>query len=180
MNDTAIAFLDIETSGLDPVIHEPIEVAYILEPEGKVINVSLDFNVKGADPEALKVNGYGHREFAPQVESNSIFAGLLVKDLKDRIIIGNNVQFDMNFLREFLRRHDLAPTWRHSVVDLKAIAGGVLGIEPPWHIDTLCEKLGATPPGLEQHTALGDTIWNREFYQACYRFAKRGEGFATT
>lgn len=172
------AFLDIETSGLDPVVHEPIEVAYLLEPEGRVVNVSLDFNFKTAEPKALEVNGYGKREFAPSAD-NAEFAVQLSKDLHDRAIIGNNVQFDMNFLREFLRRHAMIPTWRHSVIDLKAIAGGVLGIEPPWHIDTLCEKLGADPPGANQHTALGDAIWNREFYQACYRFAARRDASDT-
>lgn len=168
------AFLDIETSGLNPVLHEPIEVAYILEPDEVTVGVSLPFHEDTADPMALEVNGYGKRPFLPMMDSFT-FAKKLHGDLRDRIIVGNNVQFDMNFLREFLSRVSplLLPTWQHHVVDLKAIAGGALGLEPPWKTNELCELLSVDPPGKEAHTALGDARWNLMFYKGIYSYLNR-------
>lgn len=164
------AFLDIETTGLDPVVHDALEVAYILEPEGEIVNVSLPFVQENADPKALEINGWGKRPFAPFMPPKG-FALKLQHDLKDRIIIGNNVQFDMGFLREFLRKQGVGgPTWYYNVVDIKAIAGGACGKLPPWDTAELCELIGTDPPDATVvHTALGDTVWNRDFYRAIYR-----------
>lgn len=168
------AFLDIETTGLDPQQHAVIEVGYILEDsdsgeEYARREVSLEFDPTYADPKALEVNGWGKREFAPVMEKPR-FAQLLHLDLTDVEVIGNNVQFDMMFLSTFLKEHGLQPSWRYHVVDLKAIAGGALGLKPPWKTDDLCAQLKTATPGDRAHTAMGDAEWNREFFHAIYAF----------
>lgn len=163
------AFLNIETSGLEPH-HEPIEVAYIIEDAdtGEELTrqlVTLAFDHESADPKALEINGWGKREFTPVVDP-WWFAKVLEQDLKDVEVIGNNVQFDMQFLDRFLRRHGYKPSWRYHVVDVKAIAGAVLGQRPPWSSEELCEALGMPA---QAHTALGDAEWNRELFHAAYK-----------
>lgn len=169
------AFLDIETSGLEPH-HEPIEVAYILEDgdSGEEILrqlVTLPFDMEAADAKALEINGWGVREFTPTVDP-SWFAHVLHDQLKEVEVVGNNVQFDMIFLARFLQRHGLKPSWHHHVVDVKAIAGAVLGLKPPWNSEMLCEEMGIDMPTPEElHTAMGDAEWNKRLFHCAYAYA---------
>lgn len=164
------AFLDIETSGLDPIKHEPIEVAYLIyenEEHSYTRNLSLPFNIHEGEPKALEVNGFGKREFPPMWDLR-FFAGTLQTDLENTWIIGNNVQFDMGFLVEVLRKFHRVPTWKYHLIDVKAVAAGKLNMKPPWSTDKMCAKLGIDVPGVRAHTALGDAEWNRDVWEAIY------------
>jgi hypothetical protein len=143
------AFLDIETTGLDPLVNEPLEVAYILMPEAITVHYSLSVDLDRASEVALQVNGYGIRSFPDPWKAFYAWKRL-EQDLKDRVIIGNNVRFDLEFLVEFMRRTDpergYHTPWQHHPVDVKALVGGALQLAPPWHTETIEERLGVRPP----------------------------------
>lgn len=170
-----LAFLDLETSGLDPMVHDIMEVGLIMRrvpppPDGWTeteIEFSLPFDPTKATPRALEVNGWGRRQFAP-LQDIIWAAEFLHTVLEDWLIVGNNVQFDVAFLRELLRKHGLTPSWNHRLVELKPLAGGALGLAPPWSTDDLCRRLGVDPPDEDAHTALGDARWNKRFYDSLH------------
>lgn len=173
------AFLDIETSGLDPFEHEIIEVAYLLERAdvlgARTVQFSLLFDHSKAETMALEVNGWGTREFAPLIKDHREAAAKLAFDLKDAIIVGNAVHFDTEFITHFIRRYapalDSRP-WDHRLVDLKSLAAGRIRIDPAeLNSDAIGRHFGVPLPR-DAHSALADARWNRELYHAMGLFHK--------
>ena len=118
-----LAFVDVETTGLDCAQHRVIEVAVLrVDSEGVGQDCAkpwvfrfrpspTDLNL--ADPESLKVNGYepGHPDWRGAPECGSpeaqdqwaTVAGLLL----DAGLVGHNVRFDRGFLWHELVRHEV-------------------------------------------------------------------------
>jgi DNA polymerase III epsilon subunit-like protein len=168
------AFLDIETTGLDPVKNEPLEIAYILMPHRHEHSFTIVPQPERVGPVAMRVNGWGKRAFAPTV-SPDMACGLILEHLTRRIVIGNNVQFDLSFLSHLLRRRGYNPIpWHYNPVDLKAMWGGMVGEAPPWDTSKIEDDLDIERRDLEapEHTALGDARWNFAVYNAIMRHHK--------
>ncbi len=165
---TELVFLDIETTGLDPFYHEVIEVGMIIADldgtESSRIAFSMPFNQFRADAKALEVNGYGVREFAPFMEQDE-GAKEVARATDGRIVVGNNVQFDLIFLRFHLKRHGLEPMWHYAPIELKSLIAGVMNLAPPWSTSMLTDRLGVPMPK-DRHSALVDAQWNRDAYAA--------------
>jgi DNA polymerase-3 subunit epsilon len=109
-----VLFFDTETTGTDPKRHDVIQVAGIVEIDGKVreefcFNVQ-PFNYGNISQEALDINGKTIKELrtfpAPQdvyVKIMKIFSRHIDKyDPRDKFIpAGQNVAFDIEFMRQF-------------------------------------------------------------------------------
>jgi DNA polymerase III epsilon subunit-like protein len=109
LKDRPLAFIDTETTGLDPRLQEVIEVAVLTErPDGtldewctKVKPVRLET----ADPYALRINGYtAHPELWTTAPTFAEIASELTSRLDGTILVGHNVGFDLDFLQEGLIR----------------------------------------------------------------------------
>ena len=101
-----IHFIDTETTGLDAVRHEIIEIAIITEyGDGEIRRWHTKIkpvSIETADPIALEVNGYSEEdwEFAPTFKD----VYLTIQDkLREGVIVGHNVSFDMEFIREAMK-----------------------------------------------------------------------------
>ena len=84
-------------------------------------------------------------------------------------IVGANPAFDAAFMGNFLRSHGHAPTWHHHLVDVAALAAGLLACcsempRPPWRTADLADQLGIVCPPELRHTALGDADWALGIY----------------
>src|ERR1044072_4603431 len=112
-------FLDIETTGTNPDIHEMIEVGYVTAA-GAEVGFSLPFDEAVADPEALEVNGWGKREFAPVITYKAAIERLS-RDLKDAYVVGQQIHFDMGFMREFFKAMHVEPVWNFRSVELSSL-----------------------------------------------------------
>lgn len=173
------AFLDIETTGLDPVKHQILEVAIILDPEPLAIlhpdpeytlHFSLAINPVRASHKALKVNRYEERAFdLKQIEVDPDDAArALVKALSDRVVVGNNTQFDMRFIENFLRQQgaDDPTPWHYHLIDVKALVAGMCRLGPaPWLTGKIADAIGVPVPE-DAHAAMADAAWNKQVYQA--------------
>lgn len=166
-----MAFLDIETSGLDLQVHEPIEVAWkIYDPEAEQpiqrefeVVLGIEFNEEAADPRALEINGWGKRRFPLPLHRHEA-AERIERGLKGVTLVGNGIHFDAQFLEAFLARHGQSRSWNHRLVDLKDLAAGRLGVAP--HListETLTRHFRLHDNAA--HTALGDVLWNFELYK---------------
>lgn len=171
------AFVDIETTGLDPDVHDILEVGVVLEePETQLeeVHFSLAVDLRAATPEALKVNKAVERKRElEKLRMNPQHAALTLSHVLDGVVfIGNNPQFDAAFLRGFLRSRGLEPTWQYHLVDVKALAGMALGLKPPWKTERLLESLGLNTT--VEHTALADAHMARDIFYAAYKHRQLG------
>jgi DNA polymerase III epsilon subunit-like protein len=176
MSRSDLVFLDIETTGLDPTRHEVWEIA-IIEADSDAMHHWL-MNVQAlskADPGALRVNKYYERifkltareqNFSVQTKSFSL-AIQVATLLLNKTIIGNNPSFDATFLDAFLRSQGVVPAWNHSLVCVKSLVGGKLGLKPPYDTKKIAEAIGVPLPK-DAHTARADATWVRDVYHKLY------------
>ncbi|WP_435246394.1 3'-5' exonuclease [Streptomyces sp. NRRL F-5630] len=186
-----LAFVDTETTGLDPFLHEAWEIAVIVR-EGDGPDVEHTFRIRPdlslADPEALKINRYMERVTAPGWEwEDRLLAALGLYPLLDSaIMIGSNPAFDAEMLAHLLGRYYEKPKpWHYRTVDIATLAAGrkygmvdvaqQVGakaypsdeIRIPFSSRDLSRWVGVEPPGDGvAHTALGDARWARDVWDA--------------
>lgn len=200
-----LAFIDTETTGLDPDQHEIWEVALILrDSEGiEVERVwQLPVDLGKADPMALKIGRWYERRWpwpaypppyaiirdetdakrmAAAVEAREQFvvprelmhewAALFAELTHGAHLVGAVISFDEERLRRLLRRHHACPTWHYHLVDVEALAAGLIArsdgfAHPPWNSEHLSRAVGVEPDEFDRHTALGDARWAMAIYDA--------------
>lgn len=146
---TRLAFVDTETTGLDPDLHEIWEVGLILRDDGieSEYTWQLPVDLGRADPMALKIGrfherrwtGEGHvgldREYVSKAvvapESMGYWCELFTALTLGAHLVGAVVSFDEERLRRLLRRHGECPMWHYHLVDVEALAAGWVG-----HLDS--------------------------------------------
>lgn len=171
-----LAFLDVETTGLDSAKHELLEVAVITRKNDVAVtdvqlHFSLPIDLDRANDRALEINRYHERrkelafiEIAPSTARLSLEAAL-----SGCVVIGNNVGFDLRFIKQFLRESGRADEpWYYAPLDLKALVAGRCGMSRPASTACIAEVAGVPIPA-GAHTALEDCRWNRSVYDALTR-----------
>jgi len=140
----AIAFVDTETSGLDPRRHAAWEIAVIRREDGYdaehlwQVRIPLDT----ADPDALDIGKY-HTRFAVRdgwdaaemsPARGDAFINLTLPeflfDLQDAlhgtVMVGSNPAFDDAFLKKLLQANGRRIGWHYRPVDIATLAAGYL------------------------------------------------------
>lgn len=140
-----LAFVDTETTGLDPRKHDAWEIAIILRRPG-VMDLEYLFQLRtslvNADPKALEINRREQRfavpdgEFAvelptahrtmavPHTEATLMHS--LMDILDGAHLVGSNPAFDDRFLTKLFNEAGLPPRWHYRTVDIAALAVGHL------------------------------------------------------
>ncbi len=122
-----VVFLDTETSGLNPLEHEIIELAAVrLSPNlqyerGRVDRKCILTRPDVAEAKALEVNRYSAAEWrdaTPIRVALVDFAPLVDKEV---ILVGHNAHFDWAFLRRAFQREGLAFQSVKYVIDTVSI-----------------------------------------------------------
>lgn len=169
-----LAFLDVETTGFDPVKQEIIELGVVVaaqQADGAWRTVNeIDVKVKPrhietADKEALRVNGYS--------EDAWMFAHTLEQALeelnqkaKDAIMVAHNVAFDYGFIDQAYRSVEMESAMAYQKFDTISIAFAKLHADPDikgYSLRALCEYFGITNE--KAHTALADARATFEVFQ---------------
>lgn len=188
---TKLAFVDTETTGLDPDQHEIWEVGLILREkhENGVREVPyhwfLPVDLGRADPYALKIGRFHERYPTVGADGLGSFAQAFAKLTWGAHLVGNVVSFDEERLRELLRANGQCPGWHYHLIDVEPLVVGYLrGLAkeadeagclrsaaeyrriaaPPYKSVELSRAIGVEPPGDYRHTALGDARWAMEMY----------------
>ena len=189
-----IAFVDCETTGLDPDQHQIWEVA-LITPDAREHVWQFPVDEMTADPFALNIGRYWDRCWPAGIREvsdldaiyeahseksrrkNFPSQGRAIKpdadwcrhfrDLTAGLhLAGAVVSFDEERLRRLLHRNGVLHRWHYHLVDVEALAAGKLGIAPPWKSDELSAALGVTITEDDRHTALGDAKWALRIYDA--------------
>lgn len=165
-------FLDIETTGLDPVCDQILEVAMLGDSN---FHFSLPIDATGErSRKALEINRYWKRKAElDEIQIDAVKAlKYFLGGLSGKVVVGNNVQFDLRFIEMFLRRvwcgRNSTP-WHYHPVDLKALVAGRYQLGPaPWSTQQIAEAVGVPIPA-NAHSAVVDCMWNRDVYEAVTR-----------
>jgi DNA polymerase-3 subunit epsilon len=154
--------VDLETSGLTPGVHEPIEVAAINVDTEEVVSFVpyLDPNVlSNADPDALRINRY----FERGVYKRALTYDATVQQyqqlwdmLRGNTLAGANPRFDVSMLLQATGTPTEGEVWHHRLADVSAYVAGALHLYPAElpGLAGCCELLGVINEG--EHSALGD------------------------
>lgn len=182
---TAISFVDTETTGLDPILHEIWEVALtrITYVDGAEVGDTitkrwlLPVDLGRADPIALDIGGFYDRYPGWWLEPNDRRDRGLISTLSGFAIdfaqlthgshlTGAVISFDDKRLERLLRANGACPGWHYHIVDVEALAAGALAWPPPWDSTELSTAMGINPGDYERHTAAGDVEWAKDLYVA--------------
>lgn len=163
----SLVFLDTETTGLNPDLHEVWEIAYAVE-DGPINSGFVLHNAVGVDPQALAVNGYLERFHGDDHFKNAIRFELKVREaLSGAEIVASNPPFDRSMLRA---RWGVEP-WHHRSTDISSYAkplyGELLGLYK------IAERLDIDAP---DHTAAQDVATLRACYRALESIYAKGFG----
>ena len=118
-----IAITDVETTGLDAVKHEILEIGLVLVDQrtDEVID-TLNIKVKPehietADPNALKINGYDPENWLNAVSLLEAMT-LYSHKAKNAIFCSHNVTFDWSFIAAAFKKAGLKSTLDYHRLDL--------------------------------------------------------------
>jgi hypothetical protein len=164
----SLVFLDTETTGLDPALHEVWEIAWAID-DGAILSRVLPHSLATADPEALALNHYWDR--FPGEEVDPGLDPFLRKQFTGVTIVGSNPAFDTAFLRA---RWGVAP-WHHRLIAVESMAFAVFGYEKPKGQAAVAADLrdrGYEIPEPD-HTAAGDVATLRAVYTALREVAAK-------
>lgn len=122
-----ILFVDLETTGLDPEVHEIVEIGCVLV-DGKSLDIISEYSVKVkplhpeiASPEAIKVSGYS-AELWKKSKNLEFALKELAKFAPGAMIAGWKVDFDWWFLRHAFKKHRIKNDFDYHLIDVIALA----------------------------------------------------------
>lgn len=162
------AFIDVETTGLDPSKHEIIEFAAICGPQRWSFKIQPE-HLATAEPEALRVNGF-KEEYWLQALSKVQAAEQINQILDGCILIGHNIKFDLSFLNALLQETNVKSKLGRHTVDTVSLAYEHL---VPLGLKSLSLKKVCTflqiPEEPKKHTALNGAECCRRVYRKLER-----------
>jgi len=173
-----LLYFDVETTGLDPKVHDIIQLSGLIEYDNEVVDgfnfVIRPSNFEAINPDALAVNGKTVEELKEYPDPGEIYFKLLQifeahinrYDNKDKFIpVGYNGKFDMDFLAAFFAKNEdrYFGSWvKWDIIDPMAIARYYFtfkGIKiDDFRLETVCRYFGIP---LKAHDAMHDIIATR-------------------
>lgn len=149
-------YLDIETTGLDPDVHQVWELAYAVGDDAISVG-RLEHDLRFADPAALRIGRYWDRR-DPLMRAGDRFEFDAHEALSGATLVAANPAFDTAFL---YRRWNTMP-WHYRLLDIEVYAMPALGLDTPKGLAFIADQLGVEAP---DHTAAGDVAALR----SCHR-----------
>jgi DNA polymerase III epsilon subunit family exonuclease len=121
-----LAFIDIETTGLNVLKHEIIQIgAVITTPKLKVIEkFELKIKpkkIKNAEPISLKITHYNREDWEDGISLEEAMK-ILSEKVKDCIMVGQNISFDSGFLEYNFAKLKLKNSMHYHKLDTISIA----------------------------------------------------------
>jgi len=169
LRENPVVFVDTETTGLEPEKHEILEIAIVAIDGSILLDTKVKpVNIETAHPKALEVNGYNEADWAGAPTFDEI-KDQVTEALEHKIFIGQNPNFDRNFIIAALDRVGVEKAYRkvrRHVIDTTTLAYEHLvpcGLNR-LNLDAICEFLGVELDRRDRHGALADAQACRAAY----------------
>lgn len=162
----SLVFLDTETTGLDPKLHEVFEIAYVVDNAEYIECEIVAHTLRNATEEALTINRY-HKRRVPELFTEFAarrFESRLFTALEGQTLVCANPHFDANMLEA---RWGAAP-WHYRLLDIEAYAMPAFGWDTPKGLHTIYTALNERGFNIPEsnHTAWSDVNTLRETFWA--------------
>ncbi len=173
-----LAFIDCETSGLDPNRHEMIELAVVLarqvERQGKGPKLEIIAekewkikmkNIENAEEQALRINGYNEADWIFAFELDAVMKEF-AKLTEGATFVSHNLTFDYSFVSKAFEKTGVANKMHYGKLDTISMAVARLYDVPQAQslsLKALCELFKVD--NKKAHTALADTLALVEVYK---------------
>jgi DNA polymerase III epsilon subunit-like protein len=165
-----LAFIDIETTGLDVIDHEIIEIGCVLTtPKLKIIE-EFELKIKPehieiADPISMKINHYDEKLW---IKAYSLKKALIIlsEKTKDAIMVGQNVAFDFGFLEHAFTKTKIKNSMHYHKLDTISIAWAKLHEDTElkhFSLRDMCLRFDIE--NVKAHSALSDARATYELYK---------------
>lgn len=163
MNKYPIAICDFETTGLDPRIHEIIEIGMLVVDQ-KTFEVidQMDVRVKPehletASPRAMQVNGYNPKDWKDAWDLK-VSMKILSSKAKGAIFCGQNVTFDWGFADEGFHKTGIVNLMDYHRIDIFTMSWMLLKDKIQYYnLKSVSEYLGVEPEP-EPHCAFNGAV----------------------
>lgn len=173
-----LAFIDVETTGLNSDVHEIIELGVVLvrqipeEGKGPALEVLGEYEYKiipekifNADPESLKINGYAPEKWADAKPLREVMEDFAVRT-KSSSFVAHNVAFDLEFVKRAFERAGVKNLMHYHKIDTISLAFAKLYHDPKvekFSLRFLCEYFSIKNENA--HTAISDARATFELYK---------------
>ena len=152
-----LAFIDIETTGLNVIEHEIIEIGCVLTtPKLKIIE---EFELKIKPKNIYTADWKSASDLAEAME-------ILLKKTKDCIMVGQNVAFDVSFLEYNFAKLGLSNMMHYHKLDTISIAWAKFNKEKDFEhfsLREMCARFGIKNEN--PHSALSDARATFKLYK---------------
>lgn len=170
-----ITFIDTETTGLDLMQHEVIELGMLrVHVDKSWIHSKMEcFEakikpkfIKRASPQALKVNGYTADKWKKAIKAIDILPIYKEWVESSDYLAGQNLIFDYNFINQLFDREEIERPQYPKYFDTKKMAEELVknGTIKRTSLDYLCENFNIRTTG-RAHTALADVMRTFELFK---------------
>lgn len=144
------AFLDLETTGLDPEFDDIIEIGVVITENGNIIDRfhSLVNPGKKLTPVITRITGITD-EMLEEAPNLSEVSSTLLEFLGELPLVGHNVSFDAEFIKNKVNRH-----FQNPLIDTLELAQIILPGAGSYRLEAIRTHLGL--PDSISHRALED------------------------
>ena len=126
-----LAITDVETTGLDPELHEIVELGVVVVDQ-KTFRILSIFNTKvtpghieTASPKALRINGYREEDWEDAWSLDTAM-GRYAEETKGAVFCAHNVTFDWSFISRAFAKTRVECKMDYHRIDLLTLAWWVL------------------------------------------------------
>ncbi len=165
-----LVFIDTETTGLDVIIHEIIEIGGVITTPDLEVIEAFEIKIKperieNANPTALKINHYNEKDWEGAITLREAIK-ILAEKVKDCIMVGQNVAFDSGFIEHAFSRMSIDNTMHYHKLDTISIAWAKMHKQPDlehFSLREMCLRFGIE--NAKPHSALSDARATYELYK---------------
>lgn len=173
MLNQTLAFIDIETTGLDRDKHEIIELAAVITKmkDGELVvidQVDLKIqpqHIENAEPQALRINGYNPADWLFAVSLEDAMKEF-AKKTDNAVFVAHNITFDYGFVETAFKKTGLEDKMHFYKLDTLSLAFGILHTtDDPGKLAlrTLAQKYGVE--NKKAHSAFADAYATYEVFK---------------
>lgn len=164
---TPIAIIDVETTGLNPLIHEIIEIGCVVPGKEPFSVKVMPVNLTVMEAEALEVNGFSEEEWQDAYTLKRALELLTEYVPTGSYLMAYNATFDWSFLQAAYHKTGVAVPFHYHRLDLLTLAWAKLPKGAKLSLSTVCVALGIEAEPVV-HRALGGAKCAYQIYQKLY------------